>query len=128
VCNIHLITDCFPLISDFVIINTKTRYLPLCAHIYLISVTLHKREENAILTPKRYTRAQECRLLTKMASADSSMQKLEGTWDYIDGENFDAYLQEMGKIGNNNSCLYLTKYFIFITEVFHGYYVKLQKL
>ncbi len=32
-----------------------------------------------------------------MASADSTIQKLIGTWDYIDGENFDEYLQEMGK-------------------------------
>ena len=32
-----------------------------------------------------------------MASTPASIQLLKGTWDYVDGENFDAYLQEMGR-------------------------------
>ncbi|CAF1482286.1 unnamed protein product [Rotaria magnacalcarata] len=31
-----------------------------------------------------------------MASADSDIQMLKGTWDYVDGENFDEYLKEAG--------------------------------
>ncbi|CAF2702427.1 unnamed protein product [Rotaria sp. Silwood2] len=31
-----------------------------------------------------------------MASTASAIEKLKGTWDYINGENFDEYLKEMG--------------------------------
>ncbi|CAF4025460.1 unnamed protein product [Rotaria sordida] len=31
-----------------------------------------------------------------MTSAASAIEKLKGTWDYVDGENFDEYLKEMG--------------------------------
>ncbi|CAF1493327.1 unnamed protein product, partial [Rotaria sordida] len=31
-----------------------------------------------------------------MASTASAIEKLKGTWDYVDGENFDEYLKEMG--------------------------------
>ncbi|CAF4106719.1 unnamed protein product [Rotaria sp. Silwood1] len=31
-----------------------------------------------------------------MTSAASAIEKLKGTWDYVNGENFDEYLKEMG--------------------------------
>lgn len=31
-----------------------------------------------------------------MCSEVATIEKLQGTWDYVDGENFDAYLQALG--------------------------------
>ena len=33
-----------------------------------------------------------------MASTNGGIEKLKGTWDYVDGEHFDDYLKEMGEI------------------------------
>ncbi|CAF1097324.1 unnamed protein product [Didymodactylos carnosus] len=30
------------------------------------------------------------------SSRDSEVEKLKGTWDYIDGENFDDFMKELG--------------------------------
>jgi hypothetical protein len=46
-----------------------------------------------------------------MASADAAIEKLKGTWDFVDGENFDGYLQEVGESVKSSSDKYLTKSF-----------------
>lgn len=50
-----------------------------------------------------------------MASTNPAIQQLQGTWDYIDGENFDAYLQEIGKTADSISCPYIAKSFTITT-------------
>jgi hypothetical protein len=48
----------------------------------------------------------------QMASTDSAIDKLKGTWDYVDGESFDVYLQEVGESVKSSTGIYLTKSFI----------------
>ena len=36
-----------------------------------------------------------------MASLPSNIEALKGVWEFVDGENFEEYLKEMGKAGQS---------------------------
>ena len=54
-----------------------------------------------------------------MASSNATIQSLKGTWDYVDGNNFDEYLREMGEMHlliYSTIVTLITRYFMDVTS------------